>query len=240
MPALPEFAFTNEGGVVLDLRRDRLLKLNTVGADMWAQLNLGKSEVQVVENISRRYSADPQRVLEDLHSLLKQAAELGLSPESVVLATRRQSESLTNKNDLPSLGAKASTSPRPPNRFDVVKAFLGLAVFDLMLACRSLEFLCSIVKWWPVKPSRDDRDSSTIGRICNSVERAAVWYPKKVLCLQRSAVAVCFLREQGIPARLVVGIRPMPFIAHAWVEVDGIVANDVQRVNKFYQSLTSY
>jgi hypothetical protein len=85
------------------------------------------------------------------------------------------------------------------------------------------------------------RDPYTlIGQICTAVEKACVWYPKKALCLQRSAVTTCILRSYGVPAHLVVGVRPMPFLAHAWVEAEGSVVNDFPNVRKFYKMLTAY
>jgi hypothetical protein len=59
--------------------------------------------------------------------------------------------------------------------------------------------------------------------VCDAVLLATCFYWKPVLCLQRSACTVRLLRSRGITARLVIGYRPAPFFAHAWVEVDGRV-----------------
>ena len=32
---------------------------------------------------------------------------------------------------------------------------------------------------------------------------------------------MCMLERRGIPQRLVIAVRPQPFAAHAWVEVEG-------------------
>jgi len=61
--------------------------------------------------------------------------------------------------------------------------------------------------------------------ICDAVLLATCLYWKPVLCLQRSVCAVRLLRSYGIPAKLVIGYRPAPFLSHAWVEVDGRVVN---------------
>jgi hypothetical protein len=63
-------------------------------------------------------------------------------------------------------------------------------------------------------------------QICNAVLLATCLYWKPVLCLQRSVCLVRMLRDCGVPARLVVGYRALPFFSHAWVEVDGRVVND--------------
>jgi hypothetical protein len=59
-----------------------------------------------------------------------------------------------------------------------------------------------------------------------TVDEACVWYVKRAHCLQRSAVATWLLRAYGIDAEMVIGLRPLPFESHAWVEVGGRVVND--------------
>ncbi len=228
-------AITGDGVVVLDLKHDRLLKLNAIGAEMWTLLSRGISEDQVIEKIACHYDVDPLRVGNDLRTLLRQGAELGLSPESVTIAERVEPDAFPEKL------ATLIAAPLPlPRLVDVIRAVFGLALFDGILLCRSLESLCSVVQWWPVRHLGTKSESIVIGQILGAVERASVWYPKKALCLQRSAVTTCLLRTRGIQASMVVGVRPMPLLAHAWVEVYGRVVNDSPRVKSFYQSLTSY
>lgn len=71
-------------------------------------------------------------------------------------------------------------------------------------------------------------------RICSAVAQACSWYPKRALCLQRSAALTCLLRYQGVPAELVIGAGAIPFQAHAWVEVQGKVVNDKVSVHTRY------
>ena len=237
----PHLAITTNGGVVLDLKHDRLLKLNSVGTEMWTLLSCGMSETQVVDKIAQQYGVDPSRVAEDLRALLRRANELGVSPESVSIA--EPPEQIARKEEEPSsraLDQDQRVLNAMPTTGDLFKAILGLALFDIILSSRTLETLCSVVRSWPVKPLRPVSDAAVIGQVSRAVERAAVWYPKRALCLQRSAVTTCLLRQRGIHAHMVVGVRPMPFLAHAWVEVRGIVVNDFPRVKTFYQSLSSY
>ena len=55
---------------------------------------------------------------------------------------------------------------------------------------------------------------------------ACCFYPKRALCLQRSAVLVRLLRSNGVPAQVIIGAQKLPFKAHAWVEIDGQIIND--------------
>jgi hypothetical protein len=76
-----------------------------------------------------------------------------------------------------------------------------------------------------------------IDRVCAAVNYACVWYPKRVLCLQRSVVTTCLLRRCGVPARMVMGARSLPFKAHAWTEVDGRAINERRDVQRIYSPL---
>ncbi|KVE33949.1 lasso peptide biosynthesis B2 protein [Burkholderia sp. TSV86] len=64
--------------------------------------------------------------------------------------------------------------------------------------------------------------------------RASIWSPFRITCLQMSFALATHLRRERVPAQLVIGVRPMPFVAHAWVEVDGRVYGDEPDLKKSY------
>jgi Transglutaminase-like superfamily len=76
-----------------------------------------------------------------------------------------------------------------------------------------------------------------IQQVCHAMDVACLWYPKPVLCLQRSAATTCMLRSYCVPAQMVIGVQNLPFQAHAWVEVNGGVANDKSYVREMYTVL---
>jgi hypothetical protein len=69
------------------------------------------------------------------------------------------------------------------------------------------------------------------------VNRAQVYYPKKAMCLQHSAVVTCLLRRQGVPAEMILAAQEFPPKGHAWVEVEGKVVNDFRQVKTRYREL---
>ena len=118
-------------------------------------------------------------------------------------------------------------------------ALLGLAGADIIMKVAGFSRLYRTVKQWPIsKNGTNDRE--IIAGICASVDKATTYYPRHALCLQRSAVATCLLRRQGVPAEMVIGCRKMPFHSHAWVEVDGEVVNDKKKVQQFYRILARF
>lgn len=49
---------SKEGGVLLDVKRDRLLKLNTTGVVMWTLLAEGLPEEEIAARLAQQYKVD--------------------------------------------------------------------------------------------------------------------------------------------------------------------------------------
>jgi hypothetical protein len=82
------------------------------------------------------------------------------------------------------------------------------------------------------------RETVTADQICRAVELASALYFKQARCLQRSAATACLLKKSGFPAEMVVGVQQIPFLAHAWVELDGRVVNDKPYMSEIYLILS--
>jgi len=118
------------------------------------------------------------------------------------------------------------------------QALLGLVFYDVVMWGRGLSTMLYCVR--NCKVATQPATPEIVKRVGSTVETACIWYPRKVLCLQRSAVTTYLLRRRGIPARLVIGTKVMPLLAHAWVEVDGVVVNDWPRVQQAYVTIAQY
>ena len=117
----------------------------------------------------------------------------------------------------------------------VLKAYLKLIRFELYIARTNFAGLYTKVREQAVaKPAPT---SPTVEQICGAVDLACIWYWKEALCLQRSAATACLLKESGVPAQMVIGAQQLPFRAHAWVEVDGMVVNDKPYMGEIYAVL---
>jgi hypothetical protein len=115
------------------------------------------------------------------------------------------------------------------------KAYGKLIQFEIYLARGNFQDLCDKVR--NCRLGRKPPAPEIVERICSAVDMAAIWYPKKVLCLQRSAATACLLKAHGVPAQMVIGAQQMPFRAHAWVEVAGRVVNDKPYTPEMYAVL---
>ena len=98
----------------------------------------------------------------------------------------------------------------------ILRALVELALYDVSHA--GLGFQRTMRLLAPPKVGASER-ADLEARICAAVQLATSLYFKRVRCLQRSFCTTRLLRAYGIPARLVIGYRPVPFFSHAWVEV---------------------
>jgi hypothetical protein len=96
-------------------------------------------------------------------------------------------------------------------RFDVLLAVAGFARIERQIAAM---------------PTTGNGNAEFQHAACTAMEFATALYFKPVRCLQRSVCLVRLLRKGGLPAKLVIGYRPVPFLAHAWAQVEGRVVHD--------------
>jgi hypothetical protein len=117
-------------------------------------------------------------------------------------------------------------------RFLFWKALIGFVAFDSLLLVGNFATLHGVVRNWKSSSRRAPPDATE--QVCDAINHACSWYPKRALCLQRSAVTTCLLRSCGVSAEMVIGAQKLPFKAHAWVEVNGRPVNERTDVQAIY------
>jgi len=248
--------------VLLSIADDRICKLNGVGALTWMILdeNPGGLRVDdVVQQLSDQFAAinDEGELLyqvsrEQLHTdttrFLKKITEMKLLRVETdssgqefyhinegVSGTTSSAVDITAPSDQPA-PATTQTERFSLSKRETFAAFVGLLSFDLLLKLRGFQSLISKVEHWPTaKPHTTD--PGLCKRVRAMVDRAQMYYPKKAMCLQHSAVVTCLLRRRGVPAELVLAAQEFPPRGHAWSEVDGVVINDSQSVKNSHRVL---
>jgi Transglutaminase-like superfamily/Coenzyme PQQ synthesis protein D (PqqD) len=241
-----------DGSVLLSIAEDRICKLNGVGALTWMiieetpasltleqiassleqQFNAINSEGELLYAVSRaQLRADTARFLNNMVSmrLLQVSQECYSISDDVSGTTSARKLQVTEQNSaVETLNENFKFSKR-----ETFSAFVGLLVFDLLLKLAGFQSLIRKVQSWPtVEPCRTDREICR--RVRGMVDRAQMYYPKKAMCLQHSAVVTCLLRRRGVPAEMVLAAQEFPPKAHAWAEVAGEVVNDKDSVKSEY------
>lgn len=116
----------------------------------------------------------------------------------------------------------------------VIESWAWLLYFDHLMYFRGFRALRDAVCNRPAMACHAPASNQAI---CRAVDLACVFYFKRVLCLQRSAVTAVLLRRHGWSARMVIGAQLVPFQSHAWVEIHGEVVNDKPYVTDIFQVL---
>jgi hypothetical protein len=116
----------------------------------------------------------------------------------------------------------------------VLESWLLLLHFECLLWFRGFARVHAAVREQPVHVATKHTELWTLSR---AADFACVFYFKRVMCLQRSAATAVLLRRHGWNAEMVIGAQLLPIQSHAWVEVDGRVANDKPYMNEIFQVL---
>jgi hypothetical protein len=112
----------------------------------------------------------------------------------------------------------------------VATAYLRLGMVALSLRCLGFRRTVRVIPSMPSRPSRDvgDGDVSRAWRYADSIRVAARHQPIEARCLARSLALHWWLRCEGLPSLLRIGvaIRGAELGAHAWVELAGVPVNE--------------
>jgi hypothetical protein len=232
---------TDDGCVLLNLEQGTILSLNGSGALMLSKLaesNAGLTRDELVEAVMPEFEeVEGSRIETAVDDLLKQLHEKrALQQQGTDLSQKSCGLRARLAQIIPSCTRGALMPVLFINAYTVAALFLLLTA-DGILKLGGFNSLHRTVRQWALAVKKQP-DSSKIVMACAAVNRACTWHPKRALCLQRAAVLVCLLRSLGVPAEMMIGVHKMPFYGHAWAEVDGIVVNDHENAQKFFQTLS--
>jgi hypothetical protein len=242
--------------VLLSIAEDSVCKLNGVGALTWMILEDTRDGLSLDEIVlaledefaainaegELHYQVSPAQLQTDTDRFLKKMVSLGLLQHSGD-GSYAISDDVTGTTSAPATEIRQSNfagndvaADLSISRRETFSAFVGLLAFDLLLKLGGFQRLIGKVARWPIaEPRLADREICR--RVRGMVDRAQMYYPKKAMCLQHSAVVTCLLRRRGVPAQMVLAAQTFPPKAHAWAEVAGEVVNDQNSVKSEYRVL---
>lgn len=124
---------------------------------------------------------------------------------------------------------------RPPTALECAALILGLRIgLHIWGYGRVIAWLRRRAQAIPVGQCLD---LAAVRRIERSVATAGALYPGRALCLEQSLVLYWLLRRRGVASRYCHGVAARPFQAHAWVEYQGEVVNDVAEHSRRFAKL---
>jgi hypothetical protein len=189
--------------VILDTRAGQFYLCDGVKAEFWRLLSQGETVDGTIDRVSLRYNGARDRIESDLVAFLDE------------LLSRR-------------LIVRPDAVPRVRRVLLFLRALWELIAYDLRIRTFGFQKVYGSVLHRPCTATGPLRDGKLTAQVVGAVAAAARYYWRPVRCLQRSVAATRLLRSFGVPAELIIGYRPKPFLSHAWVEVSGHVVNDSQ------------
>lgn len=236
--AIPNHIYTcatEAGVVVLDARRG---KYSIVPGD----------RARSLEEVVQGWPALPH---------VEAVAENGAAPSSTLLNTLVRGGIVMPATD-PRLRVRAraavpvapeaildalSATERPKIRWRHAVTFsLSVTYAIVMLKCRPFEALLQSLR------RRKERRGTAPANYSIAHIRECVkifsWlrpfaYTESEACLFDSVVLTNFLFRQGVSADLLIGVRIRPFVAHSWVQVQGLALNDLPEYLAAYTPILS-
>jgi len=228
----------SDGTAILQIRQDKIYTLVGVGSIIWSKLSASEDSLaaqQIVQALSVDFTDVPSQQIErDVECFLSTFHQKGFINSEQQRSKFGESLQRFAASTFLFL-ARIAAAVLLNLRLRVLAAFCGLATIDFLIKLVSFNALHNFVRDWPVSKQKLGRHA--IGQINDAVTRALTWYPKQAMCLQRSAVTTNLLRSSGIPAQMIIGCQKLPFLVHAWVEVDHEVVNDRPRVQEIHKVL---
>ena len=251
-----------DGSVLLSIENDRICRLNGVGALTWMILEEAEVDLSINEVVLRlrqqfdainaegelSYAVSPVQLHADTFFFVNKLVAMNLlhrvhdASGLEYFRIKKDVSGTTSSKDPeaiatePTPEASVRTARAKVSKRETFTAFLGLLAFDLLLKFGSFGALIEWVERWPtVTPLTTDIEICR--RVRAMVDRAQMYYPKKAMCLQHSAVVTCLLRRRGVPAQMVLAAHEFPVRVHAWSEVEGYVVNDQQNVKNKHREM---
>ena len=117
------------------------------------------------------------------------------------------------------------SAPRLPG---ALRCLAWLTTFDVVLRLRGLQRGLAMARRLGASGPTLPWSAEWTDAVAHRVAVAAAFYPRRALCLEQSLALFVALRRAGAPAVLRIGVRPVPFAAHAWVEIAGQAVNEPQ------------
>ncbi len=210
-----------------DPRTERYLTLNPVAMRVWEGLTVGQAPAAIVNRIAVEYEVPEVQVRVDVAAQLASWLAEGLiEPGAVRAPSVRAAHARAEYGSLAQELADAGTAVvRVPS---VLRCGLMIARIKWLLRIRRLEGTLAWVRARVADlPVARTFTLESVRTLEYAIAMAGAFYPGRAKCLEQSLTLYYLARRQGVAVRYYQGVQLYPFKAHAWVEYDGQVINDI-------------
>lgn len=121
----------------------------------------------------------------------------------------------------------------------LLAAFVTLFEIEIALRRHGFQHVLQRIEVLEVRGDVHPEDCQRAALYARWIDRAARYHLLRARCLHRSLALHAWLRRDGLPSTLRLGVRKdgNRIQAHAWVELDGVIVNDGSGVRTDYAQL---
>jgi len=195
--------------VILDLRLGTYRILDDAASALWSVLTGEVDASASIEHLTRRYAVEESLLRRDLLTFAERCVAEGL-------LVRVDSDNVTLPNAAP---LPAENPPDHRSRRGMFAALQCLVATRRLLARKG--FVATYNHYALLPAGRESTPLATVLQAFTRAENFFIARRAPEDCLVRSLALFRFLRSAHIAAEHVIGVRRLPFTAHAWVECDG-------------------
>lgn len=198
--------------VILDLNTESYRVLDPVGSALWSALT-GEIEWPAARrSLTDRYEVAPETLDRDITDFALRCLNEGL---------------LVQDGSEPRPGAEQEAPPPRPRGNALTDVFRAIRVLYRTRHALAREgFRATYERYAQLPAGADAAHLPSALRAFGRAEHFFVARRAPDDCLVRSLALFRFLRERGLPAEHLIGVRRLPFQAHAWVECRGVPLRD--------------
>lgn len=199
--------------VILDLQTEAYYILDPVGTSMWKTLLATDTEIEALQVLQNEYSVERARLEADLEAFRQRCIEQGFLQEK---ETEREIENPLYED-----------AGQP--KFLVLRAWWWLFRTVRSLSASGFARTYQEYSRLPIPKDNSVDGDELLKRSLAAFTMAENFFLIKNApqdCMPRSLALFRFLRSAGLPVEHCIGVRRIPFQAHAWVEYRGRVVQD--------------
>jgi hypothetical protein len=211
-----------DGIVLMNRRTQTYFTLDAVGSRIWELIGAHAAVSTIVRRLFDQYDVPHEQIAADVATTLRRFLADRLITPGVGPKCEPATHHVPDSNGTVNLTKRKFRVP------SVLRcALLILAVKTALKRCGFDATLRFIARRVQEVPATVEADFAAVKAGEHAMALAGAFYPGRAKCLEQSLALYCLLRQQGVAATYCQGVQLHPFEAHAWIEYQGEVVNDV-------------
>lgn len=216
----------NGNFVILDINNDRYILLDYEDSEsLWSYIVYGNKPNQQIISLIKSRVINRQKILNRVDNFKISEIKAVITPD-IEYEIHQYSSRLSDIN--------VSIS----SWLDFLVALFLASIITVLVKFGYMSYCFKYLIWLISKKKREQSIKRAQKHIA-IVNKACQWLPYKIKCLEWALCCTITAAQKGVYIDLLIGVRCLPFMAHAWVEQQGLSIIDEIKYKDFYSVIFS-